>query len=42
MEIKIGDRITIMIPEDNTDKLLYSIKEWMIDNKIDYEIIYHK
>ena len=42
MEIHIGDKISITIPENDTDKLIRAIKDWMIDNKIEYEIIYHK
>ncbi len=38
MEIKIGNNI-IVIPESEMNKLTVVIKDFLIDNKIDYKII---
>ncbi len=37
MEIRIGNNI-IVIPEQDCDKLTIVIKDFLIDNKIDYMI----
>ncbi len=37
MEIRIGNNI-MCIPEQDLDKLTIAIKEWLLDNKIDYII----